>query len=212
MHVGSLRRSLDVDEATRLDLLSYKVAEASIPDLSHAPSSSGTPRQPAASRETVDVVDTTSTLMGPEEVAQRLDVSVERVWSLAASGKLRSVAGHWPPRFRRVDVVEFAALEQSLRGSVRGRDKQVDDAELPPHAGGLHDAEELSLAAAARLLGVSAATVRRRIIAGELPTEPSRRVRRSDLDDFIARQRIRSGDLDHLGSRAVPQASVKEIP
>lgn len=76
----------------------------------------------AVVRETWPVVETTNGLLGVDDVARLL--RSERVWSLAASGELRSAAGHWPPR--------LASIRRAIVGRVpAGVDAHGDDAVVP---------------------------------------------------------------------------------
>lgn len=75
------------------------------------PSSAGTPRvnsnvTPGAGGKPITRGDDAVSV---EEAAELFGCSVDRVMSLAATGRVRRLRGTWPPRFRRRDVEEFLA-------------------------------------------------------------------------------------------------------
>ncbi len=156
-------------------------------------------------------------LLSTEEVARQLSLAVPKVWSLAASGKLRSARGVWPLRFRRADVESYAAQGSAGRPAPpegpRASGSHAVGRHRPSAPGGGGSRETLSVTEAAALLGVGQASLRRYISNGDLGLVGSPpRLRRRDLYALIERCRIEPGQLTHLDPNARRRAADREPP
>ena len=127
-------------------------------------------------------------------------MAIEEVWRLSASGELRSAPGHWPPRFRGADVEAFASRPGQVLPRAGSRRQGVT--RKRPSAPGLRADgadQAMTLAAAARLLGVGRQALQGFLARGELMAVGSPpRIRRRDLDAFVERCQIKPVELDHM--------------
>ncbi|MDQ1443870.1 MAG: Helix-turn-helix domain [Acidimicrobiaceae bacterium] len=155
-------------------------------------------------------------LLSVEDVGRELGLSVPQVWSLAASGELRSVHGSWPPKFRRVDVESHASPGRRVRRS--GPESPRKYVTLPAgrqssSVPGAVVPEVLSVEEAAALLGVSPTSLRQYVRNGDLATVGSPpRVSRHDLNAFVERCRITPGQLTHLDPNVRRRSGAQEPP
>lgn len=148
---------------------------------------------------------------------ESLGLAVGQVWSLAASGELRSVPGSWPPRFHRADVVSYAertgaGKQVSLPEGPRPPDEDPAgrDSWLELTAG---SSGTLSVSDAAALMVISPAALLRSISNGDLKAVGSPpRLRHRDLADFVERCRIKPGQLGHLDANADRRAADRDPP
>jgi hypothetical protein len=102
-------------------------------------------------------------LLSVEDVGRELGLSVPQVWSLAASGGLRSVHGSWPPKFRRVDVESHASPGRRVRRSGPESPRKYVTLPAARQSSSVPDGvvpEVLSVEEAAALLGVSPTSLR----------------------------------------------------
>lgn len=160
----------------------------------------------------VEVSEGVDRVLSVEQAAQELGLAADRVWSLAAAGVLRSVPKSWPPRVWVSSVESFASATAEHRPDPDGpRQPGGDRSPVAPNRGGV--TPPLSVEAAARLVGLRPAILRRSIANGELPAVGSPpRLQRSDLDAYLDRCRIKPGELSHLDANAKRRAPPREPP
>jgi len=148
-----------------------------------------------------------------EDAARFLAVSLDDVWRLTVRGELRVVRGSWPPRITRSDLEDLVATTGAAPppASIAYRSPDDPSAKKPVHR--TSDTPGLDHRAVANLLGVSPATSRRLMSNGDLIASGNPPlVSRSEIDAYIARNRIKPGDLDHLDAYAAPRTTARKTP